>query len=269
LETRPEGPGLEEKKRVLRRIVGGMGPALVAFSGGVDSALLLRVAAEELPGKVRSVTLSSPLHPAWEVRDAADTAKALGVPHAVVESRHWEDPVFLSNKPGRCYRCKQLIMSQLLELARGEGLAHVMEGSHAGDRWEDRPGMRALAELGIRSPLREAGLDKAEIRAWAREMGMAQWDRPAMACLATRIPAGERITLRKLERVRVAEERLMEMGFRQFRARYRGDAVVIEVGQEEVGTLLAEGLRRRLMEEMGSVGFRHVWLDLRGYVEKG
>ncbi len=260
---------MEEKKRVLRGILRGMGSGLVAFSGGVDSTLLLHVAREELPGGVESVTLSTPLQSSWEVLEAVDTAKALGVPHLVLESRHWEDPVFSKNRSDRCHRCKWLVMSQLVEIARAQGLACVMDGSHAGDRREERPGMRALEELGIRSPLREAGLEKSEIRFWARELGIPHWDRPPRACLATRIPTGERITLRKLDRVRAAEDRLREMGFRQFRARYRGRAVVIEVGQGEVGALVEEDLRGRVVEEMQSVGFRHVWVDLRGYVEKG
>ncbi len=261
--------GFEEKKKVLRGILRGMGSGLIAFSGGIDSTLLLRVAREELPGEVQSVTLSSPLQSSWEVSEAVDTAMALGVPHLVLESGHWQDPLFSRNRPDRCHRCKWLVMSQLLDVARREGLACVMDGSHAGDRQEERPGMRALEELGIRSPLREAGLEKSEIRLWARELGIPQWDRPPRACLATRIPTGQKITLRKLDRVRAAEDRLREMGFRQFRARYRGRAVVIELGQGEVGSLVEQGLRGRLIEEMESVGFRHVWVDLRGYVEKG
>lgn len=267
-ETSKRTRGLEEKKRALRSILRGMGSGLVAFSGGVDSTLLLNVAREELPGQVQSVTLSSPLQSSWEVSEAVDTARALGVPHLVLESGHWQDPLFSRNKPDRCHRCKWLVMSQLVEVAMREGLACVMDGSHAGDRKEERPGMRALEELGIRSPLREAGLEKSEIRSWARELGIPHWDRPPRACLATRIPTGEKITLRKLDRVRAAEDRLRDMGFRQFRARYKGKAVVIEVGRGEVGALVAPDLRGRVIAEMQSVGFRHVWVDLRGYVEE-
>jgi uncharacterized protein len=156
-------------------------------------------------------------------------------------------------------------MGQLIEVARREGLAWVMEGSHAGDRVEDRPGMRALEELGIRSPLREAGLLKSEIRQWARALGIVHWDRPPRACLATRIPMGQRLTLGKLDRVDRAESVLRGLGFRQFRARHHGRSVRIQVAPDEVARLLQDGVRRRVIEGMGSAGFRDVWVDLIGY----
>lgn len=253
------------KRALLREILREMDPALLAFSGGVDSSLLLHVAWGELKGKVEAVTLRSPLHHTWEVEEAISKARKLGVPYRLLNCGQLEDPQFVANRSDRCYRCKTKIMSQLLAIAKAGGYAWVMEGSHAGDRPEERPGMRALAELGVRSPLREAGLIKEEIRLWAKELGIPNWDRPPMACLATRIPTGQRITLGKLHRVAQAEDCLRELGFRQFRARYHGKAVRIQVGSDEVGRMMDVGLRRRVIHRMDCIGFRDVWVDLRGY----
>jgi pyridinium-3,5-biscarboxylic acid mononucleotide sulfurtransferase len=256
---------VERKRARLRTILREMASALVAFSGGVDSSLLLRVAEEELGEKVEAVTVRSPLHPAWEVEEAAEIASNIGIPHRILSHGGWTHRSFRANRRDRCYRCKRSLMSDLLAHARSRGLEWVLEGSHAGDREEDRPGMRALREMGIRSPLREAALDKGEIRQWSRELGLANWDRPARACLATRIPTGTPITLARLRRVERAEGLLRGLGFRQFRARLHGKAIRLEVGADEVGRLLEDNARLDLLERFRSVGFPDVWIDLRGY----
>jgi uncharacterized protein len=156
-------------------------------------------------------------------------------------------------------------MTLLQAYARDRDLAVVAEGTHAGDRAEDRPGLKALSEFGIRSPLREAGLVKREIREWARELGLHNWDRPPRACLATRIPTGKPITRGKLKRVERAEEVLRRMNFRQFRARHHGRSVRIQVGSEEVARLTQEKIRRELIREMEQAGYTGVWIDLKGY----
>jgi uncharacterized protein len=260
---------LEEKKARVMEICRGMGSALLAFSGGVDSSLLLAVASRDVTARLVAVTVCSPVHPAWEVEEAAAWAAGMGIDHRTMPLAILDVPGFASNGRDRCYRCKRFLMGRLKEMARGEGLAWVMEGSHAEDRADDRPGMKALEELGIRSPLREAGMLKSEIRQWARELGIPHWDRPSMACLATRIATGQRITPGKLARVERAEGVLRGMGFRQFRARYHGRAVRVQVGSEEVGRFLADGLREAFIEGMASAGFEEVWLDLRGYGSPG
>jgi uncharacterized protein len=240
------------RKLLLREILREMGSALLAFSGGVDSALLLNVARGALTENLLAVTFQSALNPPLEVEEAVSEANRLGVPHRLMKFEPLSDSLFAANRSDRCYRCKRAVMSRLVDLAKAQGYSWVVEGSHAGD-------------LGIRSPLREAGIDKDEIRLWARELEIPHWDRPPMACLATRIPTGRRITLGKLHRVAQAEDCLRRMGFRQFRARHHGRAVRVQVGQEEVGRILEEGLRRRMIREMTSAGFREVWIDLRGY----
>jgi uncharacterized protein len=242
-----------------------MGSALLAFSGGVDSSLLLLVGRDVLGDRMKAVTLHSPLHPRWEAEEAVAVARSAGVHLEILDFEGWNAPGIQANGPDRCYHCKRALMTFLLERARERGLAWVMEGSHADDDPNDRPGMRALEELGIRSPLREAGLHKEEIRLWAKELGLPHWDRPPRACLATRIPTGERITLERLGRIERAEEVLRKEGFRQFRARDRGRSVLIQVDPDETGRLLREPLRRRITEAMTKAGFQEVWLDLKGY----
>lgn len=253
------------KKARLRELLHDMGSALLAFSGGVDSSLLLLVGRDVLGDRMKAVTLHSPLHPRWEMEEAVAVARSAGVDLETVDFRDWNVPDVRANGPDRCYHCKRVLMSLLLARARDEGFAWVMEGSHADDDPNERPGMRALEELGIRSPLREAGLRKEEIRLWAKELGLPHWDRPSRACLATRIPTGEEITLERLGRIERAEEVLRKEGFRQFRARDRGRSVLIQVDPHETGRLLQEPLRTRITEGMSKVGFRDVWLDLKGY----
>lgn len=246
-------------------ILGKLDSAVVAFSGGVDSTLLLRLAKMHVRGRIEAVTVSSPVHPGWEVQEATETAAAMGVSHRILQSEAWDSPEFRANRSDRCYQCKREIMALLLAYGRERGLAVVVEGSHAGDRADDRPGLKALSEFGIRSPLREAGLAKREIREWAHELGLANWDRPPRACLATRIPKGRPITRRKLQRVERAEEILRKMAFRQFRARHHGRSVRIQVGADEVPRLTQGKLRWELIRAMEAVGYREVWIDLKGY----
>jgi uncharacterized protein len=254
-----------QKKECLRKVLREMGSTLVAFSGGVDSSLLLRVAKDEMEGKIEAVTIRSAFHPKWEIDEAIEWAKALDVPHRLMDCAPLEDDELKANRRDRCYRCKRMIMGRLVDLAREGEFNWVIEGTNASDRVENRAGMKALSELGVRSPLREAGLSKADIRLWAREMDMPHWDRPPRACLATRIPTGQRITKSKLDAIDRAEERLRALGFHQFRARYHGQAVRIEVGGDQIARLFDNDLRSRVIDDMVSIGFRNVWVDLKGY----
>jgi len=251
------------KLGLLKRILADMGGVLIACSGGVDSTFLLRVALEVLGENVLAVTAKSPIHPASESAAAGELARRLGARHLFVETDELDDPEFARNPPERCYLCKRSLFARLKELAEEHGLTEVLEGSNYDDLGEHRPGLRALRELGVRSPLAEAGLTKAEIRALSRQMGLPTWDKPAQACLATRFPYGELLTPEKLRRVEEAEEFLRSLGLGQLRVRTHDLLARIEVSQNEMPRLLHEA--GRVVEELKKLGYTYFTLDLEGY----
>lgn len=226
----------------------------VAFSGGVDSAWLLHEAAK-YARQVTAYFVKTPFQPAFELRDAQETAQQLGVALRVLEYDVLALPQVAANPADRCYHCKQALFSHLLQAARADGYALVLDGSNASDDAGDRPGMRALRELGVRSPLRECGVTKAEIRRLAREAGIAVWDKPSYACLATRVPAGTAITHALLRRVERGESALMDMGFSDFRLRLRGEEGLLQVtaAQMDQAQRQLEEINRRLAEELRQV----------------
>jgi uncharacterized protein len=254
-----------QKASKLRDIMASLEGAVVAFSGGVDSSLLLAVARECLGSRIVAVTAASPLVPAGEVESARRFTEDAGIPHTIIHVDVLALPAVAANTPDRCYLCKRAIFSKIREFASSRGISHVVEGTHRDDEGDFRPGMRALAELGIASPLRDAGLTKAEIRELAREMGIAAWDRPAGPCLATRIPCGTFITLGAIERVRAAEEHLRGMGFREVRVRCHGDLARIEVPRDEISRFLDEETKEQAIRGVKGTGFAFVSLDLEGY----
>lgn len=251
----------DKKINRLRQILKRNGSALVAFSGGVDSTFLLAVAAGILKDKVLAVTAVSATMPAAERKRAVSLARYLGVRHKLVPDSPQKK--FWSNTEERCYYCKKGLFAKLKRLAAKSRLACVIEASNADDAKDYRPGARAVHELGIRSPLKEAGLTKKEIRALSRTMRLPTWKQPAMACLASRITYGEEITPEKLYRIGRAEAFLQRLGFAQVRVRLQGQSARIEVGEEKIALLIK--MRKRIAAKCKAFGFTYVALDLNGY----
>jgi uncharacterized protein len=258
-------PELAEKHRRLREILEATGGVLVAFSGGVDSALLLKVAVDVLGDRALAVTAVSPIHASFEAGEAACLAREIGARHRLIEADPLADERVSTNPPDRCYHCKRALFSRLIQLAREEGLALVVEGSNVDDRGDYRPGEKALAELGARSPLREAGLTKAEVRGLSKELRLPTWDKPPYACLATRVPYGEKLTPERLRRIDAAEQFLRQLGLRQVRVRDHGQVARIEVSPENVEVIARQQNRTRITTYLRGLGYDFVTLDLDGY----
>jgi pyridinium-3,5-biscarboxylic acid mononucleotide sulfurtransferase len=248
----------------LEQIVAPRGSALVAFSGGVDSSLALTIAARALPeGRVLAVTSNNETYLPSELDLARDFAASLGVEHLVVNTRELDDPNYASNPTNRCYFCKSTLYSDLAALAEEKGYACVVDGANKDDEGDYRPGRKAAKELGVVSPLSQAGVDKAEVREMAKRLGLPSWDKPALACLSSRFPYGQEITPEKLSQVARAEEFMRREGFRQVRVRHHGEIARLEVGPEELERAFAE--RERISAELLDAGFLYVTLDLAGY----
>lgn len=249
----------------LRETVRSLGSALVAFSGGLDSALVLRVCTLELGDRAVGLTAVGPALPEDERADAARVAVALGARHVFVDSREIDDPSYAANPVNRCFYCKSELYRITSEKVVELGLAHVVNGTNLDDLGDYRPGLDAAREAGVRSPLVEAGLDKATVREVARHLGMDVWDKPASACLASRIPYGTPVTRDRLARIDRFESALRGLGFRQLRVRHHEDLARVELGVEEMQKSLDEAVRRRIVEAGKASGYRYVTLDLGGY----
>ncbi|NLA57338.1 MAG: ATP-dependent sacrificial sulfur transferase LarE [Firmicutes bacterium] len=258
---------LQSKLQLLENILQEMESALVAFSGGVDSTFLLHTAARLLEEhklqKLLAVTIKASMCPDWELKEAEEYARSLGVEHVLVEFDIMGVPEFVANPPRRCYYCKRALFEQLLDLAAERGLKWVMDGSNKDDEGDYRPGREALKELGIRSPLWEAGLTKAEIREASRILGLPTWDKPSYACLASRIPYGVEITSDKLKLIDQAEGYLRELGFRQVRVRYHHELARIEVDKGDLKRLVDHS--PQIVRRFEELGFLYVTADLAGY----
>ena len=256
---------LKARYELLQDRLGELRSLVVAFSGGVDSTFLLKAARDLLGDEVLAVTVAAAVHPAAELAEAKELAAAIGVRHIVVDVDALAMPAFQENAPDRCYHCKGDVFAQIQRLASENGIANVADGTNADDAGDDRPGLKAVAELGILTPLRDAGLTKADIRELSRELGLPTWDKPAYACLATRFPYGTEITAEKLRMVEQAEAAVRKLGFTASRVRHHGDVARVEVRPADIEAAARPATAAEVVRQLKAIGFRYVTLDLAGY----
>jgi uncharacterized protein len=257
---------LKNKTQKLKEIFQSMRRVLVAYSGGVDSTLLLKIAKDTLGDEnVLAVTALSPLYPERELAEAKKVIQVIGGRHLLIESNELEIDGFSKNPTNRCYYCKRKLFEELLKLAMQESIPFIVEGSTLDDEMDHRPGKKAIQELGIRSPFKEAMFTKADVRELSNTLGLPTWDKPSFACLASRFPYGEEITMEGLRMVGEAEDFLFGLGFKQVRVRHYQNLARIEIMQEDMDRLMEGSLREKVVGHFKAIGYKYVTLDLQGF----
>ena len=265
LHRLPIPQDLQSKTANLLEFFQGLNGVLVAFSGGVDSTLVLKIASEVLGARATAVTATSPTLPHEELEAVRQLSEELGARLIVASTNQLDSEAFVRNDSMRCYHCKTDLYQLLAPIKQDTGIATVVDGAHVDDLGDDRPGLQAARKFGVRSPLVEAGFGKADVRALAKALGLSNWDKPAAACLSSRIPRGTRITEQKLQRVGQAERLLKDEGFRQVRVRDHEGIARIEVDPNELPDFLEPVRRDRITRGLKALGFQFVTLDLEGY----
>ena len=256
---------LQERFQMLKDNIQKRGSAAIAFSGGVDSTFLVKVAHEVLGDKLIAVTATSSTYPERELKEAINYAKDMGVKHIIISSEELDIEGFASNPKNRCYYCKKELFSKIKDVAKEHSIEYVFDGSNMEDTGDYRPGMQAARELEVISPLKEARLNKADIRELSKELGIPTWNKPSFACLSSRFPYGNQITVPKLKMVEESEQFLLDMGLWQVRVRHHGDIARIEVSPDERVKFFDVELMDKIGEKLKQIGFTYVTLDIMGY----
>ena len=256
---------IDEKYELLKSKLRDMGKVVIAYSGGVDSNFLLKVASDELGQNAIAVTIHAMMHSDREMDEAKEYTKQFGVKHEVIKVDNFDEKGFIENSKKRCYYCKCAVFNMIKDYAAKNNVKYVLDGTNVSDLGDFRPGLKALEELQVVSPLKDSSLTKEEIRILSKRLNLNTYNKPSFACLASRIPYGDKITKEKLKLVEEAENYLQDLGFRQYRVRLHNDIARIEVAKDEMNKFFDDEMMKNVHNKLKEIGFKYVTLDLNGY----